>query len=365
VSAPGPPPPPPGGSSDRPPTSPPPGWVPPTAPPDHAAGPSGPPPGAPPGGPIGRAAGRWGGPPAGAPGHLLPLRPLTVGDTLDGAFRLLRATFGTVAVVVLLVHGPYQLVSSLALARGLPELADPVLLEELFVEGTVDVALATRFLTYVGIIAIVGLLVQVLVGGALAHVGDRADHGEAVRPGRALRVSLEVSGATLGGTVLVGLLGVGLAFAVAVLLGVLFAVAAPLGAVATVLAVPAAVIVAAALYGAYLLVLPIAVVERRGAWTTFRRALWIVRRRWWRTVGLLLLTGLLVVAVSLGFSVALGLVAGLAGDVGWVVDAVSATGSSLVTAPVTVFVALLLHLDARIRLEGHDLAVRAGGAGGP
>jgi hypothetical protein len=296
-------------------------------------------------------------------GTLFRLQPMTVGDVLDGAFRALRATFAVAAIVVLLVHGPYQLLSSLILDQLLPELSDPLVLEEMFTEGTVDLALATRATAYGGALAIVGLLVQVIVGAALAWVALRTDRGEETSPGRALRASLACSGATLGGAVLVGLLGFAGFVLVALVAAVLFGLAPPLGVLFLVLAIPAVVIAGAALVGAYLLVIPIAVAEQAGALTTFRRAMWVVRKRFWRVVGVVLLLGLVVVAISIGFSLVLGFAAELAGGLGWIVDAVSATALSLLTAPVTIFVALLLYLDARVRLEGYDLEVRARGLG--
>jgi hypothetical protein len=354
VSSEGPPPvPPPGGPPSRPPPPGPPGSAP--------QGPQWPPPG--PG-----SSGGWAqppgwaqpsAPPPGAAGGLLPLHPLTVGDVLDGAFRTLRATFATAALVVLLVHGPYQLLSSLVLTQALPELSDPLVFEQLFTEGTIDVALATRMTALVGGLAIVGLLVQVVAAAALAWVAVRRDAGEEITPGAALRVGLSCSGAALGGSVLVGLVGLGLAFVGTAIVALLFAVAVPLGVLALLVAVPAGLVAVPALLGAYLLVVPIAVTERAGALTTFRRAMWVVRNRFWRVVGVALLLGLILFAVSIGFSLVFGIVAELAGGVGWVVDAVSATAIAVVTAPVTVFVALLLHLDARIRLEGYDLEVRA------
>jgi hypothetical protein len=346
----GPPPPPPDGGGTwhepSPPTPPPP------VPPPSPSGP--PPPGSPP---------RWGTAPAvgPSPGRLLPLRPLTVGDVLDGSFRVLRATFATVALVVLVVHGPYQLLSSLVLLLALPELLDPVVVERLFTEGSFEVDLAVRTLAYGGGAMIVGLLVQVVVGGALAWVALRADRGEEATVGTALRASFAVSGATMGGTVLVGIVGVGAALTLAAAVGLLFALAVPLGVVAIIVAIPAAVVLAAAFFGAFYLVLPIAVAERQGPWRTFSRAMWVVRRRFWRVAGMMLLLLLVIVAVSFGFSLALGAIAELAGDWRWIVEGVTATATSIVTVPVATFAALLLYLDARVRLEGYDLEVRARG----
>jgi hypothetical protein len=282
---------------------------------------------------------------------------------LDGAFRALRATFATAALVILLVQGPYQLVTSLVFVRAIPELSDPVVMERMFTEGTAEVAVVTRMMAYGGAVAIVGLLVQVVIGAALVWLALRTDRGEDAGPGAALRASLACSGATLGGTVLVALLGFAGALLVAAVVALLFAVAEVLAFLALLVVIPAALLATAALFGAYLLVIPVAVVEGNGAWTTFRRALWVVRGRFWRVVGVVLLLGLVIVAVSLGFSLVLGFASEAAGAFGWVVDAVSATASALVTAPVTIFGALLLYLDARVRLEGYDLELRARGLG--
>jgi hypothetical protein len=288
---------------------------------------------------------------------------MTVGDVLDGAFRALRATFATAAVVILLVQGPFQLVSNLVFVRALPELDDPVAMERLFTEGTAEVAVLARAAAYGGAIAIVGLLVQVIVGAALVWVAVRTDRGQQARAGAALHASLTCSGATLGGTVLVGLSALAAGVLVTAVVALLFAVAEVLGLLALLVVIPGAFLGSVALFGAFLLVLPIAVIEGNGAWTTFRRALWVVRGRFWRVVGIMLLLGLVIMAVSIGFSLVLGVGAQLAGELRWIVDAVSGTVAALITAPVTVFVALLVYLDARVRLEGYDLELRARGLG--
>jgi hypothetical protein len=345
------------------------GTPPPRVPPPSPHEPPGAGRGTPPGTPPATASG---GPPVWAsaaptshprPGRLLPLRPLTVGDVLDGSFRILRATFATVALVILVVQGPYQLLSSLVLFTTIPELLDPIAMERLVTEGSFEVDLAVRALAYGGGTMIVGLLVQVLVGGALAWVALRTDRGEDATVGSALRASFGVSGATMGGTVLVGFVGLGVLLTLATLVGVGFAIAVPLGVILLLAAIPAAVILAAAFFGAFYLVLPIAVAEEQGPWRTFQRAIWVVRRRFWRVVGLMLLLVLVIAAVSLGFSLALGFLSGLAGSWRWVVEGVTATATAILTVPIAIFAALLLYLDARVRLEGYDLEVRARGLG--
>jgi hypothetical protein len=359
------PPPPPGPPSPPPgPTSPSPG--PPSPPPGASVGGWGPPPGAggsgrPPGGAPGGAApsaswpAPWQAPRAtGQPGHLLPYRPLTVGDILDGCFRLLRPVFGRAALLVLLVMGPYQLFSNLVVARLLPELTDP----ELFATAGVEfdpVDLLVRMGGWGVILQVLGLLVTVIVVAAVVALVHQADRDEPLDVVAALRTSFARAGATVGGSVLLILAGV-LSLVVLVPLAIGLALVPILGIVVLLGAGAIGYGVAAGLYS---LIVPVAVQEDRGAWTTFTRALWVLRVRFWRVVGVTLLVTLLLGIVSFAVALPLTLLSVVAGPFSWVVDGVSSTLISIVVVPVTAFAALLVYLDARVRREGLDLELRA------
>lgn len=268
---------------------------------------------------------------------------------------ILRRGFPTLAAIVLLVHAPYQLASALVLDRFLPELDDPVGMDPFF-DGTIPVELLTRILVVAGTTSIVALLVHVLVGGAVAQAVVELDHARAPRAGQALRASAGVSGATLGATVLLLVAAIVVGGVLAVGIGVLAVLAAPLGIVVGIVVVP--VLVAAALALGYL-VLPIAVAEGTGPLRTLTRALWVLRRRFWWVIGVTMLALLLVAAVSFALTLALGVVALLAGPAAFVVEAVAGTLGALVSVPLTVGAAALIHHDARVRGEGHDLRARA------
>lgn len=341
-AGPPPPPPPPGaGGGQRP-------WQPPTPPtgPPGATGPSAALPPVPP---------RFG-PPAGLPGHVLPLRPLWAGDVLDGTVTILRRGFRTLAAIILLVHAPYQLVSALVLDRFLPELDEPLAMDP-FLDGTIPVDLLTRLLTVAGTTAIVALLVHVLVGGAVVAAIEDLDHARSPQTGAALRRSGSVSGATLGATVLLFVAATGLAVVLAGFIAVLGAVAVPLAILAGLVILPT---FGAACLAVGYLVLPVAVVEGTGPVRTLARAVWVLRRRFWWVIGVTLLALLLVVAVSFALGLGLGVVALLVGPAGFVVDALAGTLGALISVPLTVGAATLIHHDARVRGEGHDLRIRAG-----
>jgi hypothetical protein len=188
----------------------------------------------------------------------------------------------------------------------------------------------------------------------------QADRGEPLDVAGALRTAVARSGATVGGSVLLILAGVlSLVVLVPVAIGLAFV---PILGIVVLLAVGAIGYGVAA--GVYSLIVPVAVVEDRGAWTTFTRALWVLRVRFWRVVGITLLVTLLLGIVSFAVALPLTVLSMAVGPLSWVVDGVTSTLLSLVVVPVTAFAALLVYLDARVRREGLDLELRTRGLGG-
>ena len=292
----------------------------------------------------------------GVTGTLLPLRPLALSDIIDGAFRLLRATFPVVALVVVVVQGGYQLLSNYLIVQTVPEVLDPFSLDP-FAADLVDLDLLGRTLTVGLVTGLLGLVVSVITSAAVVEAALERDRGGQPRVGSVLGASVRRIGATLGATLL-GLLAGGVA-ALA-----LMVVLVPLG----VLVPPLAVLVAIPLVLALLigvgalstLVLPVAMLEtERGAWATFTRALWVIRHRFGQVLAVTAVAAVVLLLVTLALGVAVTVLAALAGPAGWAVDAVGATLTAVVTTPVIAYVGLLVLLDARVRLEGFDLTVRA------
>jgi hypothetical protein len=260
---------------------------------------------------------------------------------------------------VLLVMGPYQLLSNLVLARLLPELSDPELFGPTGVEFD-PMDLLVRVGGWGVLLQVLGLLVTVIVVAAVVALVFQADRGEPLDVAGALRTAVARSGATVGGSVLLILAGVlSLVVLVPVAIGLAFV---PILGIVVLLAVGAIGYGVAA--GVYSLIVPVAVVEDRGAWTTFTRALWVLRVRFWRVVGITLLVTLLLGIVSFAVALPLTVLSMAVGPLSWVVDGVTSTLLSLVVVPVTAFAALLVYLDARVRREGLDLELRTRGLGG-
>lgn len=292
-------------------------------------------------------------------GLLLPLRPLTISDILDGAFRGLRTTFLPVALLVLILVGPLQLGLNLALSRILPAtVGDEVFFDiDGFEEAVVSVEDLMSMVNVTLVAAVLGFVITLVVSVAVIALILQVDRGERPQVRAAVTGSWRRVLVTLGSSAL-ALLG-GLVAFVLWLVVLVFAFTEPLlGILLLLVSIPVFIIGASAYFGYMNLLVPIAVVEGRGVVATMGRAWWVLRSRFWRVVGLSLLVGLLVSVVGgvLQFPFVLGSM--FVGGFGWIVQSVGEILAQVISIPVTMFAVLLIYLDARVRLEGLDLALQ-------
>jgi hypothetical protein len=297
----------------------------------------------------------------------LPIRPLSVGDILDGAFRALRATIGPVALLVVTLLGPVQLLFNLVLSRLVPGAVGAgfgdafIEVDDAFGAGDLGAVFGSTFL-----FGVLSWLITLVVGAAVVAVVLQLDRGAQTDIGAAIRDAIGVLWSVLAATVLLGL-GAFAAFFGFVVLAVIISVAIPiLGLVLAVLVfLPVGIVGGLALLGLINLVVPIAVVERQGPLDTIARAWWVLRRRFWRVVGITALIVILVVIVTLAVSLPFTLLATITGGFAWVVESVGSVAAQIASVPLTSFAALLLYLDARARFEGLDLQLRHQQLGNP
>jgi hypothetical protein len=93
-----------------------------------------------------------------------------------------------------------------------------------------------------------------------------------------------------------------------------------------------------------------------------RRSWRLAKRRFWPTMGIALLGGLIATVLGQvlgGIPSFLALVIGLRW--GWILLAAGSSLTSLLVTPLVSIIATLLYFDARIRTEGFDLQVIAAG----
>jgi len=313
----------------------------------------------------------WGQRPAELKPGVVPLRPLGLGELLDGAVGIIRryprpalglsaivALVTTLLNVALLVTAFQPL---LELDTSALESGDTAGLEEA-IGGAAAGGFVTILLALLSGSVLTGGLTAVVSKAVLGEPMSFAEAGRQLRPvllrlvGLALLVLLIVYGILLAGT----LAGAGL-----------IAVGGPLLAIVGVPLILATLVLCPYVYIRFSLAPCALVLERTGILTSLRRSSALVKRDWWRVFGILLLTlviGLFVSqVVQLPFAV-LGAGspsnlfdpdADVLGLRPLILSAIGGGLASTVVAPFTASVRALLYVDRRMRSEGLDVALTA------
>lgn len=259
------------------------------------------------------------------------LRPMTTPDLLDGAFAIIKRRPRDVLTIAAVLLIPIEVLSAVLLrdvldADGLSGLSDPT---TAFGESGEVVGAGAALTSFA-----VGTVSLALLAGALGVLVDGWYRGRDVSAWEAVGVALRRSWALVLGTVLVHVLeGIGLlAFGI----------------------------------GAYVVmalchvVSPAITVESLGPLAAIRRSVQLTRRRLGPALTVPGLVGLVGLLVGFGFqSIPELATAVVPDDWDWLVRAAGQIASQLVVVPFTAGVAVLFHLDLRIRLEAHDIELRS------
>ncbi|QEU93981.1 hypothetical protein CP970_26510 [Streptomyces kanamyceticus] len=372
-----------------PPSTPGPGQTPPPPPPPPAQGggwggqrPGGP--GAPggTGGPGGyRGWGAWQGPPPAAKPGVIPLRPLGVGEILDGAVSTMRAHWRTVLGISLTVAVLTEVVVVLLQGLVLNDTVDTDALNDPSATlGELTRAMGDTMLSS-GVVLVITLLGTIVATALLTMVTSRAVLGKSVTTSEAWQDSRPQLARLFGLTLLIPLIGVAIV-GVGVLPGLLIALAgaSDAGASLAILGGLAATVAALWIVVRFSLASPALMLEKQGVKKSLARSVKLVRGSWWRVFGIQLLAAIIANVVASIIVIPFTFIAGAlsgegvtgfldnAGDLGWTFLIVSGVGSvigSMLTFPITAGVTVLLYIDQRIRREALDLELaRAAGLPG-
>ncbi|WP_182607678.1 hypothetical protein, partial [Streptomyces alkaliphilus] len=312
----------------------------------------------------------WGGPRWAPKPGVIPLRPLGVGEILDGAVSTARAHWRTVLGISLGVAVFIQLISLFALRfwfgdgsalTALEENPDPTgeevldAVADLFALGSV-----TGLATLIGSVIATAMLTVVVARAVLGREISIAEAWAESR-GRLLRL--------LGLILLTGLI-VGAALLVPILIGGISQFV-PL----VILGVIAGVLLSIWLWVRFCLAAPALMLERQGVFTSLGRSWKLVGGAWWRVFGIQLLILVLVFVVSGIIEFPLTFLAEFVSNGGtnmfvgtemtWTYLLITGAGaviSSTITLPISAGVTALLYMDQRMRREALDLELaRAAG----
>ncbi|MFF9072129.1 glycerophosphoryl diester phosphodiesterase membrane domain-containing protein [Streptomyces sp. NPDC014646] len=348
-------------------------WSPPSAP---GTGPGVPPPG------YGWGAGPqgpgWGQPPAAARPGVIPLRPLGVGEILDGAVSTMRTHWRTVLGFTLAVSVIAQIATILMQRYLLPEpivmdpkATGPEALRQATesVQSTLITNVPSMLITLIATLFTTSVLTVVISRSVLGRPVSLADAWAEARP-RLPQL--------LGLTMLLTLMSAAL-MTLGLLPGLL--VGSTAGAGLVVIGLPAALAVVLWLMVRFALASPALMLERQSITSSMRRSAKLVRNAWWRTFGVLALTWLLTAIVAVIIAIPFTIIAMVVDSSGtesllfdgsmfstWPYLIISGIGqviTATITYPLSAGVMALLYIDQRIRREALDLELaRAAGLPG-
>jgi hypothetical protein len=315
---------------------------------------------------------------------VVALRPLGVGELLDGAVATLRQNPGPMLGLSAIVATMTQLVQLLAswllvrdTAAATGSLSDTG-------EEFTDVGAISASLWVTGLAALLGWLATIVLTGILTVVVSRAVLGQRLRAAEAWRAASPRLLRLLGLTLLVGLIvaspavvAVGfslLAWALGASGAVIAVVAVLLGLVALPLTVWLYVRLAVSTPALMVetTVLPGGGSRASKVMGAIRRSNALVKGAWWRTFGILLLALIITSVVSQVVAVPAALPLLLGGPfvdpdgtptfAFFIVQGLAGILATTLTAPFTAALTVLLYVDRRIRREGLDIELaRAAG----
>ncbi|MBB5074737.1 glycerophosphoryl diester phosphodiesterase membrane domain-containing protein [Nonomuraea endophytica] len=303
---------------------------------------------------------------------IIPLRPLGLGDILDGSIKFIRsnpkAILGMSALAAALASVPVAIATAVMNGQLSTLSRDP---ESISSGGMIGTVVAG----YSGILisAVVGFIVTTVLTGILTRILGRSVFGGKITPGEAWNLVKGRILALFGVVALVGL--------------VMLAPVVPLVALFVILGLNTSSAEGAfgliglgllmlLLYAAYALFFnarfafaaPIVVLEGRGPVEAMKRSWRLVSGDFWRVLGILLLTGILAYLVSSVLSIPFSFAAQLLGVTGAdgvgviaisaVLIAIGSTLASMIVYPFQAAVAGLLYADRRMRSEAFDLVLQ-------
>ncbi|WP_237537302.1 hypothetical protein, partial [Streptomyces sp. SID2999] len=312
---------------------------------------------------------------------VIPLRPLSIGEILDGAISTMRAYWRTVLgislTVAVLTELCALLLQGVLLKDTTSTLSDPDVTPA---EALRSLGSITAGALLVGVVSVVGTIVATAL---LTTVTSRAVLGKPISIGEAWRESRGQLLKLLGLLMLLALITGGV-LVVGALPGLVVGLVAGFDAPAVillVLGILAAVVVMIWLTVRFSLASPALMLERQGVWKSLSRSAKLVQGSWWRVLGVQFLAGLIANMVSwiavipftvIAFAVNGEKMTALMGTgaqpAGWSFLLITGIGSVIgatLTMPVKAGVTVLLYIDQRIRREALDLELaRAAGVQG-
>ncbi|AOR33947.1 hypothetical protein BFF78_25420 [Streptomyces fodineus] len=323
--------------------------------------------------------GGWGGPPPAAKPGVIPLRPLGVGEILDGAVSTMRTHWRTVLGISLAVA--LLLNTSMVLLQGF--LLNDTVVRTTFSDPHTSPHEALRAMRETmigtGIISVIRSVAIIIATALLTTITSRAVLGRPVSAGEVWREARPQMPRLFGLLILLGLIFAGVVIGGALPGFLLLLAGHSVGGSALIaLGILAATVVVVWLGIRFYLAAPALMLERQGIVKSVKRSAKLVRGSWWRTLGIvlltLLITGIVSSVITIPFTFIGAAVSGdsasdllgtSGGQISWatlIIQGIGALIGTTLTLPISAGVTVLLYIDQRIRREALDLELaRAAG----
>ncbi len=321
-------------------------------------------------------------PPAPKPG-IIPLRPLSVGEILDGAFAAVRRTPQPTlgfAAIVMTVYGVVVTGTTLALTHLVKGVTAPVSGQPLTSANTGYFGKVEA--PTLAVIIIAQFLATTLLTGMLASVLGHSVLGRPIGVTEAWRLTRARLGALFGTVLLSWLIVFGTAIGGSLLsvlawAGLRAGHVAALGVLLMVIAIPASIVFGVIFFVRLAAAPGVVMLEGQRPSASIRRSWRLVRKSSWRVFGILLLAELIVLVATGVLTVPFSVIGTLAGGHGSgnvltfgatssttpiltaIIIGVGGIVAGAVTRPVMAGVQVLLYVDLRMRREGFDIALQS------
>jgi hypothetical protein len=310
---------------------------------------------------------------------VVPLRPLGVGEILDGAITAVRTNPKAMIGLSFIVIAVTQLLAlplKIGAFRSLDTLDQSYTVSSGGTASTFgsDASASPGALAGLGAIALGGILAQIVLTGMLVHVVGRAVLGRRTTMGETWAATKPMIWRLIGLALLIAVIYSGVLVAAVVVGGIAIALFSNgFGVLLLVLALLAGGGVCVFLWPQLTPAAAALVLERASVGTAIKRSSSLVRTGWWRVFGILLLgtflVGVIGYIISIPFSAALfaqGSVATGAAPTGYLVASTIGTIiAQTVTLPFQAAFIALTYIDLRMRREGLDLELIRTASAGP
>jgi hypothetical protein len=270
------------------------------------------------------------------------LRPFTVADILDATFQLMKSNWKSLSLLSLLYAVPAGIITAVTNSVGATNDEDNVLGQAVpFLSGIGSSVSGLDLVIVIiasGLSLVLTLLLQPLIQGAITRLVAANFVGREMGPREAFN----------------GVKNLWLVFAGASFLTIL----AMIGGLIVFLV---GFVIAAVLFA---VVIPIIAIEEEGAFNAMGRSWALMKRGFWRYLGVLAV--MLILSTLIAFAIVLipGIIASVLRDahldaIAFVFDAFGSAISELVVFPISAIAATLVYFDARVRFEGFDVQLMA------